>query len=167
MTTLLASVYFKDMPNDNERRSDRFRYLDHMTDSVIEAYGKNMEDAFENSALALVNTMFDINKIQIMKQEELSAHGHDMQSLLYDFLEKVIILISVEGFAAAAFKVVISENIGGDDIEGSYSLSAIAKGEAVDLNKHSYKVEVKAITYHEMSIVQEGDEVKIRFLIDL
>lgn len=166
MTTLFASVYFKDMPRDNDRSNDRFRYLDHMTDSVIEAYGKSMEDAFENSALALVNTMFDISRIQIMKEEELSAHGHDMQSLLYDFLEKVIILISVDGFAAAAFKVVISENIG-SDIEGSYSLRAIAKGEAVDLNKHSYKVEVKAITYHEMSIVQEADGVKIRFLIDL
>lgn len=138
-----------------------------MADSIIEAYGKSMEDAFENSALALVNTMFDINQVQIVKQKELSAQGHDLQSLLYDFLEKVIILVSLEGFVAAAFKVGISENVGNDDIERSYSLRAIAKGEDVDFNKHSYKVEVKAITYHEMSIVQEEEGVKIRFLIDL
>jgi SHS2 domain-containing protein len=138
-----------------------------MTDSIIEAYGGRMEDAFENSALALVNTMFDIDKVEIMNQQELTAQGHDIQSLLYDFLEKVIILISVEGFIAAAFKVEISKNIGNDDNEGGYSLMAVAKGEDVDFNKHSYKVEVKAITYHEMSIVQEKNRVKIRFLIDL
>ena len=155
------------MSNDNGCGSNRFRYLDHMTDSIIEAYGGRMEDAFENSALALVNTMFDIDQVEIMNQQELTAQGHDIQSLLYDFLEKVIILISVEGFIAAAFKVEISKNIGNEDNEGGYSLTAVAKGEDVDFDKHSYKVEVKAITYHEMSIVQEKNRVKIRFLIDL
>lgn len=155
------------MPNDNGFRSNRFSYLDHMTDCIIEAYGGRMEDAFENSAVALVNTMFDVNRVEIMSQKELIAQGHDMQSLLYDFLEKVIILISVEGFVAAAFKIEISKNIGNNDVEGSYSLKAVAKGEDLDLSKHSYKVEVKAITYHEMSIIQEKNRVKIRFLIDL
>jgi len=155
------------MPNDNDCKSNRFRYLDHMTDCIIEAYGRKIEDAFENSALALVNTMFNINQVEIIKQKELTAQGHDLESLLYDFLEKVIILISVEGFIAAAFKVEISKNIGNNDTEGVYSLNAVAKGENVDFKKHSYKVEVKAITYHEMSIVQEKNRVKIRFLIDL
>ena len=51
----------------------------------------------------------------------------------------------------------------------SYLLSGIAKGERLNLEKHRYKVEVKAITYHEMEIKEdkERNRVTTRFLLDL
>jgi hypothetical protein len=36
-----------------------YRFLDHMTDAVIEAYGTTLEEAFENAAKALCDTMID------------------------------------------------------------------------------------------------------------
>jgi SHS2 domain-containing protein len=35
-----------------------FRYLDHMTDAIVEAYGNSLDEAFENSAKGLINTDF-------------------------------------------------------------------------------------------------------------
>ncbi|HEX2231434.1 MAG TPA: archease, partial [Nitrososphaeraceae archaeon] len=68
-----------------------FRYLDHMTDVIIEAYGSSLEEAFENSAKGLVNTMFHIKEITPDKEYEIIAKGHDIESLLYDWLEKVML----------------------------------------------------------------------------
>jgi SHS2 domain-containing protein len=48
-----------------------------------------------------------------------------------------------------------------------YSINAVAKGEHTDLEKHHYKIEIKAITYHEMEIKQGCKDVTIRFLLDL
>ncbi|MFL6342937.1 MAG: archease, partial [Nitrososphaeraceae archaeon] len=44
-----------------------------------------------------------------------------------------------------------------------------ARGEHLDLEKHHFKIEIKAVTYHEMQIKQEKEKniVITRFLLDL
>ena len=51
--------------------------------------------------------------------------------------------------------------------KSSILLTAIARGEDINLQRHVYHIEVKAITYHEMSIEQEKDNFTIRYLVDL
>jgi SHS2 domain-containing protein len=143
----------------------RFRYLDHMTDAVIEAYGCTLDEAFENSACGLVNTMFDIERVSPNQEINIQAKGYDLKSLLYDWLEKVLLTLLVENILISVFKVKIYQNNNNND--NSYFLSGIAKGEYLNLKKHHYKVEIKAVTYHEMEIIQERNKVITRFLLDL
>ncbi|HKG41079.1 MAG TPA: archease [Nitrososphaeraceae archaeon] len=138
-----------------------FRYLDHMTDAIIEAYGSTLDEAFENSAKGLVNTMFNIKEISPDQEYEIIAKGYDIESLLYDWLEKVMLRILIDNIVLSDFKVKISES------NGNYSLKGIGKGEVLDLQKHHYKVEIKAVTYHEMEIKQKENIITTRFLLDL
>lgn len=139
----------------------RFRYLDHVTDAIIEAYGSSLDEAFENSAKGLVNTMIDLKQISPDQEYEIVAKGYDVKSLLYDWLEKVMLGLLIDNMALSDFKVKISEN------NGNYFLKGIAKGEVLDLKKHHYKMEIKAVTYHEMEIKQTEDIITTRFLLDL
>jgi SHS2 domain-containing protein len=138
-----------------------FRYLDHITDLVIEASGGTIENAFENSASGLVHTMFDISRFSPILDVLIEATGHDMESLLYNWLEKVLLLMLVEKIIVSNFKVRIIEN------QGKYSIVGEAMGEKIDLDKHSYKIEIKGVTYHEMEINQHPGDVTIRFMLDL
>jgi SHS2 domain-containing protein len=138
-----------------------FRYLDHMTDVIVEAYGNTLEDAFANSARGLVNAMFEISEVIPDREIEIYADGYDLKSLLYNWLEKVILVILIENIVVSNLKVNISER------NGIYSIKGVAKGERIDLEKHRYKIEIKAVTYHEMAIKQDGKGVTIRFLLDL
>jgi protein archease len=70
----------------------------------------------------------------------------------------------VDNILISVFKVKIYENINKDN---GYLLSGIAKGEYLNPKKHHYKVEIKAITYHEMEVIQEKNKVITRFLLDL
>ncbi|HZA07343.1 MAG TPA: archease [Nitrososphaeraceae archaeon] len=162
----------------------RFRYLDHMTDAIIEAYGATLDEAFENSALGLVETMFDFTEAMTnnnnnnnnnfssrssavdKKEIQIKAQGFDLQNLLYDWLEKVMLVILMDHVILFDFKVKISKK-NSDDYH--YLLLGTAKAENQNLEKYHYKVEVKAITYHEMEIIEERDKnrVTIRFLLDL
>lgn len=144
--------------------SRRFRYLDHMTDAVIEAYGCTLDEAFENSACGLVNTMFDLKRVSPTQEINIQAKGYDIKSLLYDWLEKILLTLLVDNILISVFKVKIYENINKDN---GYFLSGIAKGEYLNPKKHHYKVEIKAITYHEMEVIQEKNKVITRFLLDL
>jgi SHS2 domain-containing protein len=141
--------------------SSDFRYLDHMTDVIIEAYGNTLDDAFENSARALVNTMFDLKEVSGNDEIKVEVWGHDLESLLYNWLEKVLLVVLIDNIVVSDFKVKISKK--NDD----YLLVGIASGENLNLNIHHYKVEVKAVTYHEMKIRQEKNKVTTRFLLDI
>jgi SHS2 domain-containing protein len=138
-----------------------FRYLDHMTDAIVEAYGCSLDEAFENSAKGLVNTMIDLKQISPDQEYEIVAKGYDAKSLLYDWLEKVMLGLLIDNIALSDFKVKISER------NSNYYLKGIAKGEILDLKKHHYKVEIKAVTYHEMEIKQTENIITTRFLLDL
>ena len=142
-----------------------------MTDAVIEAYGGTLEEAFENSALGLVNTMFDLTatsntSYSADKEIQIEAKGFDLQSLLYDWLEKVMLVVLVDHILLSDFKVKITKETLG---EYNYLLNGIAKGEDLNSEKHHYKIEVKAITYHEMEIKEEKERNRVttRFLLDL
>ena len=151
--------------------SNGFIYLDHMTDAIIEAYGSNLDEAFENSARGLVNTMFDLSQVSPSQEIKIEAKGYDLEGLLYDWLEKVMLVLLTENVVLSDFKVKISENEDSGDYR--YLLSCPAKGESLDVKKHRYKVEIKAVTYHQMEIKQEQQEaegknkVTTRFLLDL
>lgn len=138
-----------------------FRYLDHVTDAIVEAYGSSLDEAFENSAKGLVNTMIDLEQITPDQEYEIVAKGYDVKSLLYDWLEKVMLGLLIDNIALSDFKVKISKN------NGDYFLKGIAKGEVLDLKKHHYKIEIKAVTYHEMEIKQTENMITTRFLLDL
>ena len=94
-----------------------------MTDALIEAYGGTLDEAFENSARGLVDTMFDLTDTMTntnfsslpsavdKKEIQIKAQGFDLQNLLYDWLEKVMLVILMEHVILFDFKVKISEKI--------------------------------------------------------
>jgi protein archease len=137
-----------------------YRYLDHMTDAVIEAYGSTLEEAFESAAKALNDTMIDLKEVKPDMEVRIQASGHDLQELLFDWLDRVMLLLVADGIVMSEFSVKIRQGNG-------YSLEGVAEGEKLNLKKHHYKVEIKAVTYHEMEIRQASGSATVRFLLDL
>lgn len=137
-----------------------FRYLEHVTDAYVEAYGHSMAEAFDYSARGLVNLMFDIEKAKGEIPIEIKLEEDDISHLLYSWLEKVLLIVLVEGLVMSKFAVSIS-------LKSSYKLEAYSKADSVDLIKHNYKTEVKGITYHAMELIQKVNLVKIRYIADL
>lgn len=131
-----------------------------MTDAIIEAYGETLEEAFENAAKGINDTMIDLRAVRPESEIRITAEGHDLYSLLFDWLDKVMLLLVADGIVMSEFSVKIKQNNG-------YSLEGIAKGEKLNLDRHHYKVEIKGVTYHEMEIKQESEKATVRFLLDL
>jgi SHS2 domain-containing protein len=52
-------------------------------------------------------------------------------------------------------------------MEKKYLLRARVGGEKVSYSKHNYKIEIKAITYHELKIKRIGPNYVATFLVDL
>jgi len=137
-----------------------FRYLEHITDAYVEAYGHSLSEAFDYAGRALVNLMFDIGSVSGQTPITIRTEGIDEIELLYNWLEKVLLAILIEGHIMSEFKVCIY-------FKSKYVLEARAMTESLDTIKHGYRTEVKGITYHAMEVTQSRDLVKTRFIVDL
>ena len=79
--------------------------------------------------------------------------------MLFRSLEEVTFVLITEGFAIKRIEFEINKNT-------EYTIAARAFGEPLDFEKHNFKVEIKAPTFYEMKIEQNGG-VFMRFLLDL
>lgn len=141
-----------------------YRMLEHMTDALVEVDADTLEEAFALAARALVDVMVDVSKVEERLEIMLEAYGHDLENLLYNWLEQVMIALVSDHIAMSRFNTRIEV---GDYDDGRYRITAKAYGEALDLEKHNYKVEIKGVTYHMMSVENVEGKYRLRFLLDL
>jgi SHS2 domain-containing protein len=138
-----------------------YRYIEHVSDEMVEAYGRTLNEAFANSAKALINIVCDVSKVDPGKHIAIQTTGFDLVSLLYGWLEKVLIALLVDNLALAKFQVMIKRR------KDYYFLTSECEGEAFVRRKHQYKVEVKAITYHEMKVTKSKGKFVVQYIVDL
>ena len=136
-----------------------YKFLDHATDAIIEVRAKDLKEAFVVAADAEINLTLDQDKVEEKDQKKFSANGKDLRYLLFSWLEEIPFVLITEGFAIKRIEFDIEEKDG-------YKINATAFGEALDVKKHNFKVEIKAPTFYEMEINQ-NDGVYMKFLLDL
>jgi SHS2 domain-containing protein len=140
----------------------RFEFLEHTADAYVAAYGKTLEEAFENAAYATFEVMTEAEKIEPKVEENVEVEGFDEQALLYNWLETLLIRFDTAGRLYSRFRI--------DKIEKTregYQLKAKIWGETYNPEKHPQKVGIKAVTYHRMEIVKKPEQVTIRFILDI
>jgi len=144
---------------------DRIEYLDHMTDAYLRIRGQTMNEAFEYSAMGLVNIMYNIENVEKKQQIHIFAEGDELENLLFDWLDKILLLMLIDKVIFSKFKIDITL----DKPSDKYLLTGYGEGELVDISKHELKVEIKGITYHEMKILNYKDtnETIIEYIVDL
>ena len=136
-----------------------YKFLDHATDAIIEITAKDIKEAFAVAAEAEINLTLDQDKVEEKGKKDFTANGKDLRYLLFSWLEEIPFLLITEGFAIKR----IEFNIEKDE---SYKIKATAFGEPLDVDKHNFKVEIKAPTFYDMEIKTNG-HVYMRFLLDL
>lgn len=116
--------------------------------------------------MGLVNIMFDIDKVENRQSETIIASDENLENLLFDWLEKVLLKIFIDQIVLSRFSIRVFEKDKNLE-EKRYFLEAQVGGEKVNYDKHNYKIEIKAITYHELKIQCTDTSYVATFLVDL
>lgn len=138
------------------------RFLEHTSDVYVEAIGPDLRAAFEEAALALFETLItNLESVTPANRLEVYAEGYDTLSLLYDWLEKLLLLFEIDRFVARYVKVLSLK-------EGeTYRVEGEAWGESYDESRHKPGTHVKSPTYWLMEVVKENDMSVVRFVLDI
>ncbi|MDP8002696.1 MAG: archease [Caldisphaera sp.] len=135
-----------------------FEFLDHTSDVLIRAYGRNLEESFEQSALAVYEVMTDTKKVKQIESRYIEIEGFDLYNLLYRWIESLLFYTDSEGLVFSKFNVEkINEN----------KLKAVAMGEKFNKEIHEHRTIVKAMTYSQMDIKFSNNCWIIDFVVDI
>lgn len=130
-----------------------YQQLDHTADAMVRCNAPTLERCFADAAYALSDQTVDAERVDIRGTKYIIASGTDPEERLYAFLSEVLFVMDAESFAFRRFRV----RFQGDTVIGE------GDGEPLDPKRHHAKGEVKAITYHMMTVKEDPPEVTVVF----
>ncbi|MCQ1534671.1 archease [Methanosarcina sp. KYL-1] len=140
----------------------QYEYLEHTADAKFRAYGKTVEEAFENAALAMFNVMIDTGKVSGNTEREVSLESPDLEDLLVDWLSELLYLFEVDEIVFREFRV---EEILEKD--GEYFLKARAFGEKFEYGTHPFETDIKAVTYNQLELEETPEGWAAQVVVDI
>jgi len=135
-----------------------FEFLEHTADLKFRARGSSLEEALANAARALKTVFVGEQVVEHVVEKSFEVSAGSLEDLLHDFLSELIFLFETEHFVAGEVSVTV---------DGKHHLSAGCMGAVLDLEKQKIESEVKAVTYHDMKIMETDGGWVIEVVCDI
>lgn len=136
---------------------DIFRQIEHTGDIGIEIEADSRAELFRHAAIAIARLMADTAGVRLLESRHLSIPGTGDADLMHDMLSALLQTFLVHSFIWSAAKV--DEDAGG--------LKVHLKGERFDPSRHEFFQEIKAVTYHELSVRNADGRWFARLIFDV
>jgi SHS2 domain-containing protein len=120
---------------------EKYEFLEHPADLKIRSFGKDLPELFINSALGMMDFLYGKVEKNYIQTEHVAVTADNLESLLIDWLAELLYLSDTNKRVYLDYKILefsktkIVADIG--------SQNAVAKDD------------IKAVTYHELSIIQQ------------
>ncbi|XP_064381864.1 protein archease-like [Halichondria panicea] len=145
----------------NQDLSNNYEYLDHPADIQIHAWGADLSQAYEQVAVGMFAYMTDLAMVEEKGTETVTVEGHDLESLLYNFLDELLFVFSAEPFFVPKRVKITEFN------KDTFTITGVGYGETFDLTKHTQGTEVKAITYSNLQVHDTEEKHEVYVIVDI
>ncbi len=135
-----------------------YEVFEHTADIGLHAYGKTLPDLFAHAAQGMQSLMVSPEQVRIRESRDVEVDGHDLVSLLINWLNALIFLFDTEYLIFRQFDIAeLTET----------HLQARAYGEPYDEQRHDMGSAIKAATWHEAAVESTGDGYKATIIFDI
>lgn len=132
--------------------------FEHTADLGLRAKAASLTGAFQDIAACLLAALVeDPGTVRPDVEERIAIEGADREYLLFDWLNALLRRFDEDRMLFSQFAVSVREN----------GLDAAIRGEAYDPDRHALSHEVKAVTYHELKLVPDGDGWLAEAIVDI
>jgi SHS2 domain-containing protein len=132
--------------------------FDHTADLGLRATAPSANELFaEMGRCLLASLVEDPSSVRAEVSERIEIAGADREYLLFDWLKELLLRFETERVLFAEFDVTVTAT----------GLVAEARGEAYDEARHALAHEVKAITYHELKVVEHDGGWLAEAIVDI
>jgi SHS2 domain-containing protein len=141
-----------------------YQYLEEVAiaDVAFRAWGTTLEETFIACAEATLNVMLEeLDSLRLSELRTIELERDALDSLLFDFLQELIYYKDAELLLLRVSRVRIGEK------DGAYALSAEARGEKLDPERHVMNVDVKAVTLHRFALARTDSGWEANVVLDV
>ena len=131
------------MPDGTRGRRKVYETIDHTGDLGMRVYGADLRELFEHAARGLVDLMTEAHRIRPSDSRALTLEGTDLQDLMVRWLGELLYLYDTHRFLTARVTFHLLQPT---------CLRATLHGETFDAARHPIDTEIKAVTYHQISV---------------
>lgn len=132
-----------------------------LADVAFDAYGKDYSELFQHCAEAVFEQMADVTTIASKKTFKVHFTHTDITRLLFDFLSEIIYLKDAKAVVFKNCEITVAQK------DKKYTLFATLHGDAINREQQQLGSDVKAVTFHQFTIVQEKDFYRARVILDI
>lgn len=135
-----------------------YEVFEHTADFGLRIRADSLEGLFAEAGRALfaaICTNYD--DVQATAEVRFEVVGDRRDELLHDWLDELLFAFHTRRMLFAQFTVELTDA----------GLRAIARGEPLDLARHSLDCEIKAITYHALKVEQQPDGWLAEVIVDI
>jgi SHS2 domain-containing protein len=135
-----------------------YEVFEHTADFGLRIRAASLEALFAEAGCALfaaIVSNFDAVAPRDEFRFALPPGPHD--EMLHDWLDELLFAFHAQRIVCARFAVEL-------DAAG---LRAVAWGEPIDTARHQLDCEIKAITYHGLQVVRQGDDWLAEVIVDI
>ncbi|WP_072715462.1 archease [Rhodothermus profundi] len=141
-----------------QSRPSWFRELDHTADTGIEVWAQSLPELFERAAWGLFAILTDPETVTPQQEVSFNLEASDVQALLVRWLSELNYYHITRRWVFSRFEVQRFDE---------QRLHAQAWGEPIDPARHTIYTEVKAITYHGLTLRRQDGQWYARIIFDL
>ena len=135
-----------------------FETFDHTADLGLRVRAPDLDTLFSEAGLALFSTLVEnLASVRPRERADIALAGKDREYLLFDWLKELLFHFDAKHMLFSRFVVKVRED----------GLTAEAWGEPLDRARHVLEHEVKAITYHGLTVEQTADGWLAEVIVDI
>lgn len=145
---------------------NKYEIIDHTADIGIKVKANSLAELFAGVAYAMFDIIGEIGNVEPKKVFRVSVEALSMEELLVGWLRELLYLYETK---RVLFKRFLVEPIAPLTKKGAGGcrLKAEVSGEKLDLARHEIKAEVKAVTYHQLSVAKKGNAWIAQVILDV
>jgi SHS2 domain-containing protein len=137
---------------------NNYELIEHTADIGIKVKGRDLNELFNNSALAMFDIIAEKKEPKPRKQIKIKIEqeADDLEELFVNWLNELLSLSATKELIFSSFQIKKLDN---------YNIHAQATGE--DFKNYRINSEIKAVTYHELKIEKTNSGWQAQVIFDV
>lgn len=128
-----------------------------MADIAISIKATNLADLFSTAGWALGNLLTNIKTVEPKILHTLSFQSDDLTMMMVDWLSELLFLFETQKLIFSKYDIIITDT----------SFSVEMYGDKVSRETHVFRHDVKAVTWHGLSVKKLNDLYRARIIFDV
>jgi SHS2 domain-containing protein len=139
-----------------------YEIFEHTADLGLRVRAASLPGLFSDAGAGLFSMIVaNPGDVRPVVEKAFRLAGEECDLLLFDWLSELLYTFETERILLADFDVRVEES------DSAFLLAANCRGEAVDEARHRLEHEVKAITYHGLSVQETARQWVAEVIVDI